>query len=124
MQANLNKRWAAAHKQQLLQSSCNLFKQLSKILVTVAQMFWQKQTWESGQKISKHKLAKQWIQKESENGQKGSWRMLTAFFKYLLEKTSGHTLKLPQNWQMFEKIVSGGKDVMGLEILWMINNIY
>ena len=50
--------------------------------------------------------------------------MLTAFFKYLLEKTSGHTLKLPQNWQMFEKIVSGGKDVMGLEILWMINNIY
>lgn len=79
MQANLNKRWAAAHKQQLLQSSCNLFKQLSKILVTVAQMFWQKQTWESGQKISKHKLAKQWIQKESENGQKGSWRMLTAF---------------------------------------------
>lgn len=87
-------------------------------------MFWQKQTWESGQKISKHKLAKQWIQKESENGQKGSWRMLTAFSKYLLEKTSGHTLKLPQNWQMFEKIVSGGKDVMGLEILWMINNIY
>lgn len=36
MQANLNKRWVAAHKQQLLQSSCNLFKQLSKILVTVA----------------------------------------------------------------------------------------
>ena len=85
----------------------------------VAQKFWQKHTWESGQKISKHKLAKQWIQKESENGQKGSWRMLTAFSKLSVRKTSRHTLELPQNWQTFEQIVCGGKDIMGLEIFWI-----
>ena len=67
----------------------------------VAQKFWQKHTWESGQKISKHKLAKQWIQKESENGQKGSWRMLTAFSKLVrknISPYSGTATELANVW--------------------------
>ena len=68
----------------------------------VAQKFWQKHTWESGQKISKHKLAKQWIQKESENGQKGYWRMLTAFSKLYVRKNispySGTATELANVW--------------------------